>query len=843
MEQEVEHVSQLLNLVIGIVLLMLVAAVTTMMSKRLKWLPLTIALVLIGIFISSLADLFGSYSELLGIIAEFELTPELVLFVFIPTLIFESAFNLDARQVSRNILPILTLAVPGLIISTVIIGLIMWTLASQFNDLLVALLLGAILSATDPVAVIAIFKQLGVPERLTVLVEGESLFNDATSLVMAVLLVEILLAGSFSGAEILPGVVTFFRVFVGGVLVGWIAAVIVAETLGKIEADPFIEITLTTILAYFSFIIAEHVLHVSGIMAVVAAGLTIGSWGKSKISPSTAEFMEHFWEYLATLANGLIFLLVGIQMDLGHMWESIGLIALVVAAMLFSRAVVVFALVPMVGKLPGSEVIDAAFQKVMYWGGLRGAIALAIVLSLPAQFEYKDTLTAIVMGAVLFTLLVQGMSIEILVKWLGLDKLNLADSLAKIEGDRTARKEGLDRVADLVRGGLFSERIAQHLRRKCETSVAALDLAILQLHDDMGAEEELKILALRCLSREKARYYELFSRGLISEWAFRELDYTVNVQLDEAKHQGKLPNANMEMSITKKLSLLFISLLDAIPGFNSLLERLRTRRIVRDYDVAWGRYRASNSVLQSLDRIAQDNKIEGDTVERVRHAYKDIRAQVKTEIDEVAELYPEFVDMVQEQLGERLLVIAEHESVQHAADLGVLPEGIASKILKEQAERIRQIKQQELSSALEVSVDELLRKVPFLKDEDASVFSTIANYLRAKTIPRGTEIIKQGQEGDSMFLIARGVAKVMIADGGSEKHVATLYAGDIVGEAALLHGNPRNATARAATPCSMYELKRVDLEKIFEEHPSIRAAVEKVDQERIGAASEGADSE
>ncbi|HJN50506.1 MAG: cation:proton antiporter [Pseudomonadales bacterium] len=619
MEQEVEHVSQLLNLVIGIVLLMLVAAVTTMMSKRLYWLPLTIALVLIGICISYLAETFGSQSELLGIIAEFELTPELVLFVFIPTLIFESAFNLDARQVSRNILPILTLAVPGLIVSTAIIGLIMWLVASQFNDIfndiLVALLLGAILSATDPVAVIAIFKQLGVPERLTVLVEGESLFNDATSLVMAMLLVEILLAGSFSGAVILTGMATFFKVFLGGVLVGWIAAVIVAETLGKMEADTFIEITLTTILAYFSFIIAEHWLHVSGIMAVVAAGLTIGSWGKSKISPSTAEFMEHFWEYLATLANGLIFLLVGIQMDMAHMWESAGLIALVVLAMLFSRAVVIFALVPMLGKLPGSEVIGSAFQKVMYWGGLRGAIALAIVLSLPAQFEYKDTLTAIVMGAVLFTLLVQGLSIELLVKWLGLDKLTLADSLAKVEGDRTARNEGLARVANLVQGGLFSERIAQHLREKCESSVAALDFAISQLHEDMDGEEEIKVLGLRCLSREKARYYELFRRGLISEWAFRDLDYTVNVQIDEAKHQGNLPDANIESSITKKLSLLFVNVLDVIPGLGRLVERLRTLRIVRDYDVAWGRYRATNSVLSRLDQIAQDNRIEGDTVD------------------------------------------------------------------------------------------------------------------------------------------------------------------------------------------------------------------------------------
>ena len=203
----------------------------------------------------------------------------------------------------------------------------------------------------------------------------------------------------------------------------------------------------------------------------------------------------------------------------------------------------------------------------------------------------------------------------------------------------------------------------------------------------------------------------------------------------------------------------------------------------------------------------------------------------------MAELYPEFVDTVQEQLGERLLVIAEHESVEHAAELGILPEGIASKILKDQSERIRQIKQHELSSALVIEKDELLPKVSFLKDEDESVLTTISGYLRAKTVPRGTSIIKQGQEGDSMFLIARGVAKVMIEEGESEKHVNTLYAGDIVGESARLHGKPRNATVRAATPCSMYVLKRADLDKIFRVYPSIKAAVEEVDKERIGAGS------
>lgn len=821
-----EHEAHIADLVSGIVVLLLVAALTTILSKRLSKLPLTIALVLIGIVLAQLADIV----PVLSVIADFELSPDLVLFVFIPTLIFESAFNLDARQVGRNILPILMLAVPGLILSTAIIGVFMW-LVTPF-DLIVSLLLGAILSATDPVAVISIFKQLGVPERLTVLVEGESLFNDATSLVMATLILGIMITGGFSGAVVLSGVGEFLLVFIGGVVVGWVLALIVGETLGRIESDPAIEITFTTILAYFSFIIAEHGFHVSGIMAVVAAGVTMGSWGKSKISPSIAEFMEHFWEYLAYVANVLIFLMVGLQVDLLHLWQSIDLIALVVIAMLVSRAIVVFGLVPIVGKLPGSDSVDRAFQMVMYWGGLRGAIALAIVLSLP-EFEYKQTLVAIVMGAVLFTLLVQGLSIEALVKRLGLDKLNIADSLAKTEGDRNAREQGLERLNNLVASGLFSERIADHLRDKCEQNLVELNSEIKKLHESIGATQEITILSMRCLAREKARYYELFRRGLISEWAFRELDHTSNVQLDAARHMGELPSSKMETSIGKAASIFVMRMLEYVPGSNRIVEKMRTRRIVRDYNVAWGRYRASNSVLNNLHNIAKDHQIGGEAVEKARLIYSGIRQDMKLQIDEVADQYPEFVETVQQQLGERLLLIAERESVERAAELGTIQHGIADKILKDQGNRIRQLKNDDVSAALEVGVEELLRKVPFFEAISEDDFGTVTDHLRPRTVPRGTDIIKQGQEGASMFLIARGIAKVFVREGEEETLVATLYAGDFFGEAALLHAQPRNATARAATPCSLYELKKVDLDKLCSDYPSIQAAVEAVDHERL----------
>jgi len=815
---------QIAELVTGITLLMLIAAVTTMLSKHVSKLPLTIALVFVGIGVGFASENFAAFHS----VAEFTLSPDLVLFVFIPTLIFESAFNLNARQVGRNILPILTLAVPGLLISTAIIGTI-FAFFSPFS-LLVALLLGSILSATDPVAVISIFKQLGVPDRLTVLVEGESLLNDATSLVLATLLIGILSAGSFSSNVVGNGILEFLIVFFGGAVVGWLLAVLTGLMLGSIESDPDIEITLSTILAYFSFIIAEHVFHVSGIMAVVAAGMVIGSWGKSKISPSSVAFMEHFWEYLAYLANVLIFIMVGMQIDLGTLWDSIDLIMLVVAGMLFSRAVVIFGVVPLVGKIPGVEPIGLPYQMVMYWGGLRGAIALAIVLSLP-PFEYKDTLIAVVMGAVLFTLVVQGLSIEFLVKKLGLDKLSLSDNLAQLEGDKNARVEGLSRLDTLVESGLFSQRIADNMKEKGNREIEEISSEVHNLHTQMDTDEMSNTLAIRCLVREKARYSELFSQGLINEWAYRELDHNTDVQMDAVRYNKELPGPTVGQTISKRISLVLMAVLGFVPGAGRILEKLRTQWIVRDYGVAWGRYRGSQSVLSSFERVSGD-EINSETEAKIKSVYQNISDHSKKLIDDFAEQFPEFVETMQEQLGQRLMLIAERDSVKHSADLGIVPSCIASKILKDQAERIRTLAKDNMTAYFEIDVDELLRKVSVFAEVDATHYPLIAKYLRSRSFATGTDIIKQGQSGDSMFLIARGIANVSVLEAGESKQVAVLYAGDIFGESALLHQTPRNATTTAATPCSFYELKRADLDKICAECPEIREGVEKVDAER-----------
>ncbi len=827
MEVQEAHLSAVPDLVTGIMLLILAASLTAMLGSRLPKLPFTIALVLAGAILSALA----AHLPLLGLLAEFQLTPELVLFVFLPTLIFESANNLQVRQLQNNLMAVLTLAVPGLVLSTGIIGGIFY-LFTDF-ELIICLLLGAILSATDPVAVISIFKQLGVPERLTVLVEGESLFNDATSLVLATLLLGIALSGEFNTGSVISGLGNFVMVFFGGFLVGGILAFLVCQVLGTVDAQAPVEISLTTVLAYLSFVVAEHSLHVSGIMAVVAAGLTMGSYGRSKISPTTTAYLHDFWDYAAWLANALIFLLVGMQVDVLVVWESAGLIALVAAAMLVSRAVVVFGLVPQLARLPGSEPVSRAYQMVMYWGGLRGAIALAIVLSLP-DFGYRDTLIAVVMGAVLFTLLVQGLSIEALVHRLGLDQPDFADLVAEKEGALHAKEVSLASIGRLEQGGVFSQRVATRLRTESEQTIALLRQEIGQLIAHMSADEATRTLALRTLSREKTRYDELFRRGLVGEWAYRELSHNVEQQLDDAKHYGHLPGAAYKHALLHTALVRILQAVNGVPLVGRWIERRQYHQMMRDYDVSWARYRAATSVLKNIDEIAAENGVAGEPVATIRGAYQSVHDAMLTEITQVGESYPEFVEGAQERLGNRLMVLSEQDSIDHAGELGILPAGVVKAIHKQQQQRLREIRRTDLSTYLEVGVEELLTKIPMFAGLSEQQFAFIIPYLHKRSFPKGERVIRQGGSGDSLFMIARGLVAVVDERPAEPVELKRLYAGDFFGEAALLHGTPRNASVTGITPCSLYELHRDEWRRFCEQYPKIAAAIELVDQQRKG---------
>ncbi|MCF8150744.1 MAG: cation:proton antiporter [Burkholderiaceae bacterium] len=822
------HVSSTPELVAIFAGLLLVAAATKGLAERFR-LPFTVTLVLVGIGLKELGEIGPSA---LHFLADIRVAPEVILFVFLPTLVFESAYNMDARLLRRNLAPVLTLAVPGLILSTGLIGLLVW--AATPLSLPAALLLGAILSATDPVAVIALFKQMGAPKRLTILVEGESLFNDATALVVAKILVGVVLAGYFSWDAAIAGGGEFIRVFVGGIAVGWLAGLATGWVLGKVQSSPDIEISLTTILAYCSFLIAEHWLHVSGVMAVVAAGVVLGGWGRAKISPSVSGYMDHFWEYMAFVANVLIFLLVGLSVDLHALWGSLAYLPWVVLAMLLSRAALIYGLMPLLGRLPGSPPVGMAYRTVMFWGGLRGAIALAIVLSLPA-FPHAELFMPLTTGAVLFTLLVQGLSIEKLMHRLGLDRPPLADRLALLERDLATQEMTIERIPDLLRGGLFAQHIATRLEHKCQQNQTRIRAAIAELRQkEMGRHEELMLLYLRAFSEEHAYYQRLYNNGHLSEGAYRELLAVLVLQIDAIRYQGHFEHVrshHMNRIMERGLYRL-------IDGFGwawleSLGERMRTRRIVRDYEEVLAHYQGNGWVLASLDQIATNEGIPAAVVEEVRGRYRHWHDLARTQLDGVGAQFPEFVSAMQERLSQRIALLAAREATEAQVAHGLLPPGIGEAELAQVSRQLGALRTPE-NARLRIDPAELLRKVAFFRRLSAADVAEITPLLQKRTVIENEAIVSQGEAGDALYLIARGVVRVLHSDDsdGAEHALGTLLAGDIFGEQALLHDAPRNATCRAVTPCVVYALRRADFDALRQRWPAIEAAVTTADHAR-----------
>jgi CPA1 family monovalent cation:H+ antiporter len=354
-------------------------------------------------------------------IQHIRLSPGVVLYLFLPTLVFPAAVQLDLRLVRQNLSPILLLAGPGVILSTAIVGGVVGALTPLSWG--AALLFGALISATDPVAVVALFKDLKAPGRLSVLVDGESLLNDAAAIVLFSSVLSVMKADAVGPMTAVHGAVDFVLVSAGGVAVGAALAVVYARVVRLAEDDPLVEIALSMVLAYTAFVVADHYLKVSGILAVLVAGSVGGLLRRNRVGTDARAYLRHYWSYAEFVANSFLFLFLGIggNMLLKRLLSGTALdvayIGYAVAAVTAARLVVVYGLVGLSNRYTRNEPIDWRFQAIMFWGGgLRGALPLVMALSLPLAFEHRQLILDLTAGIVLFTLLVQGATVGRLIR-------------------------------------------------------------------------------------------------------------------------------------------------------------------------------------------------------------------------------------------------------------------------------------------------------------------------------------------------------------------------------------------------------------------------------------------
>jgi CPA1 family monovalent cation:H+ antiporter len=506
---------QFLNSETLIIALLLIASLVAIAVRRLR-IPYTVALVMVGLLLTSQSTV------------KFELTPELILGLFVPPLVFEAAFHLNLTELRRNLPQIIVLAVPGVILTMLIVGGMM-----SFGTALslpAALVFGALISATDPVAVVALFRLLGVPKRLAVLIEGESLLNDGTALVLFNLMLAVALTGQFN---LINSLTDFLRVSVGGIVLGLVLGWVISRLIARID-DYLIEITLTTVLAYGSYLLADQ-LHFSGVLAVVAAGLITGSLGPIGMSPTTRIVLTNFWEYITFLVNSLVFLLIGLEVDLQALLGSWQSILWAIGSVLVARLVVVYGLSWITGRL--TEPISLRWRHVLAWGGLRGALSLALALSLPAAFGAEgDLIRTLAFGVALFTLLIQATTMGPLVHRLGIITINPVQVDYKQRHARlTALRSAEAHIERLYREGLVSTTAWEKLKPKLQEQTALLADAVRELLrvEPVLESEELDTTRREILRAQRSAYLGMRGDGVISEEIFEKLSAEVDAALED----------------------------------------------------------------------------------------------------------------------------------------------------------------------------------------------------------------------------------------------------------------------------------------------------------------------
>ena len=666
----------LLTIEIDILVLLLVACLAAIAFKKINF-PYTVGLVIVGLILSFLARNI----EALAVVNTFRLSEELILFIFVPPLIFESALNMDSRLLLRNLSPVLVLAAPGLLISTAIVGTVLaWLTPLSLSQ---ALLFGSLISATDPVAVIALFKELGAPKQLAILVEGESLLNDATAIVTFNIIFGVIAAGAVGADALQQGAIDFLVAFVGGILVGAVFGYLMRSVMNLAKENSLLLSTITTITAYGAFLIAEEVFHVSPVMSVVSAGLVVGWYKSNRLEAEVREYVGEFWEYAAFLANSLIFLLVGITASSFRFFEQLSqtqslltILGITIVTVLIARAIVVFTLIPLVNLFRKAK-ISLSYQLVSYWGGLRGAVCLALALSIAPEFPNRDLIVILTLGIALFTLLIPGTTVGKLIQSLQLNRPSILERVGQALAVLIAKREALKQSSLLKTRDYFSPTVVEGFAQKYQQEVSQAEQSLTNLQNELNLSEAeaQQVVWSEALAIEQQIYRELQDQGFMSQPVLGGLTLMMNLKSD-AVQAGNIPP---ELQKVQPLEVRFGNLLVKLFDGSSWAKQIQSELIATQYEALTLIAYACEQVPLRLRKLIADSGIPGTAIEKCVHHYEETRQEIIEEAKVTVEQSPDLALAFQTKIADRVALVVQNQTVERLTEEGVISEAAAVK--------------------------------------------------------------------------------------------------------------------------------------------------------------------
>lgn len=555
-------------------------------AKRFHF-PSSACLVWSGMIIAYL-----SRYNILPFMDDFELTNEILFYVLLPILIFESAYNMKYSELIKNRYSISSLAIVSLIFSTFIVATLLYYTASIIGfpiPFLVALLFWSLISATDTAAALSIFKEIWIPKRLTTIFEGESLFNDGTAIALFFVILWIL-ESYWANASIsehanyyekfifqyenilwvlfpllnagltLLSMIVFWGLF-------WIfIGIIFSKIIEKIEDDTYLEVTLTLALAHAAFLLAEALNHyflpVSGIIATVASAMFLGNYGRYKISPRVEHVMEQYWGFFSFVANSLIFILVWILLvQLEVHWEPIiALMVFVIPIVLWARFISVYPLFSFINRMKKEKYVSYTWQFMLSWGAMRGVVALMMVLLIPADIELsfwpyfpmtiQDMLLALTISVVLFSIFVQWLSLPYLAKKAKLNALSDIEKIQLYFEKALLIENSLKRISFAIEGRYIDAQEGEILKNQYVTLLQQTQERInIEQTKENFSTTLTRAIWLHALWIQQKTLFQIYKRQEVDEITFKEVLEKIHIWMENlgSSHTKILNTQNIKI--------------------------------------------------------------------------------------------------------------------------------------------------------------------------------------------------------------------------------------------------------------------------------------------------------
>jgi CPA1 family monovalent cation:H+ antiporter len=753
------------------------------------------------------------------------------IYVFLPLLVFEAGIATDVRRMLQDAAPILLLAVVATLITTAVVALALWPIAGV--PLVACLMLGAVVATTDPAAVIAIFRDIGAPARLTRLVEGEALLNDAAAIALFAVLLG--MVGSGREPDIGAGLSEFFSSFIGGGVLGLLAGRLLLWILRWMRDDRLAEATLTVALAYGVFIAAERVFHVSGIVAVLGAGLAVSALGRSRIAPYNWSFLTDLWDQIAFWARSLIFILASILVPrlLGGIGiNALILLAVLTAAAFAARIVVLFALMQPLEFLKLSQPISVPYKLAIIWGGLRGALTLVLALAATENEalspQTQRFIAVLATGFVLFTLFVNGTTLRSVIALLGLNRLSPRNEVLRDRVLAIAYAEVANSVRQMAHYHGLPESAAEQVSEPYRAWMAAADAR--DAAERLSELDRLAIALAALANQERVLVLETRAGRMASPASVQVLLQNADALVEGARTEGRLgyrrtAHGALSFPLSFRLSY-FLYRHFGIQRFlaDRLADRVELLLVTR---LLVDRLLSFNSERLGALFGTRLTEITAEIIDQRRE-------EVDDALDALRRQYPDYLASLEARFLRQSALRQELGRYQALFEEGLIPQELYDDLRR----NVATTHVSEPRPRFEIGLDarRLIRRLDLLSGLEERQLERLANLLRPRFTVPNERIIRAGDRGDAVYLIASGAVEVRLP-----RRRVRLGSGEFFGEMALLSGRPRLADVVALTYCRLLVLRKTDFDRFLAANPGARSAIHRIAEERLSANQQGGD--